>query len=92
MHVRLSKSIQGFASIKSLKYEVFKVKFRNIGLEHILKEAKSKYESQAHKLLFGSMPLILDAIVNVSCVFCYYDGSVNKLGAKNFRTARKVQS
>lgn len=28
MHVRLSKSIQGFASIKTLKYEVFKVKFR----------------------------------------------------------------
>lgn len=33
MHVRLSKSIQGFASIKSLKYEVFKVKFQNIGTE-----------------------------------------------------------
>lgn len=64
----------------------------SFGLENILKEAKSKYKSQAHKLLFGSMPLILDAIVNVSCVFCNHDGNVNKLGAQNFKTARKVQS
>lgn len=89
MHVRRSKPIQGFASIKSLKYKCLKSSF---GLENILKEANSKYKSQMHKLLFGSMPLILDAIVNVSCVFCYYDGSVNTLGAKNFKTARKVQS
>lgn len=64
----------------------------SFGLENILKEAKSKYESQGHKLLFGSMPPILDAIVTVSCVFCYHDGNVNKLGAQNFKTARKVQS